>query len=92
MAGGREYSNYQRKLINRYYNHKDSILVVRLQELASELYLAEGKEADRLWVRAEKALAGLNTDPPLPADTVRTILETKDPAKLAELMTTLATR
>ena len=92
MAGGREYSNYQRKLINRYYNHKDSILVTRLQELASELYLAEGKEADRLWTRVEKALAGLDTDPPLPEAQVRTILETRDPAKLAELMNTLATR
>lgn len=92
MAGGREYSNYQRKLINRYYNHKHSILVTRLQEFASELYLAEGKEADKLWARVEKALAGLETDPPLPDARVRAILDTRDPAKLAELMGTLATR
>ena len=92
MAGGREYSRYQEKLIKRYFRHKDTILVTRLQELASEVYLAEGKQADQLWTRIEKALAGLETDPPLPDSRVRTILDARDPAKLAELMNELATR
>jgi len=92
MAGGREYSRYQEKLIKRYFRHKDSILVTRLQELASEVYLAEGKDADRLWVRIEKALAGLETDPPLPEAQVRTVLESRDAAKLATLLNGLAVR
>jgi len=92
MAGGREYSRYQKKIINRYYQHKDTILVSRLQELASELYLAEGKQADQLWTRAERALNGLETEPPLPETRVKAVLDARDPAKLAELLNDLAVR
>jgi len=64
MAGGREYSKTQRKIIDRYYQHEDTIVAQRLGEIVSELFLAVGadKKTDQLWARAEKALArsGLN--------------------------------
>lgn len=64
MAGGREYSGRQRKIIDRYYEHEETIVAQRLGEIVSELFLAIGneKKTARLWARAEKALArsGLN--------------------------------
>lgn len=64
MAGGREYSKTQKKIIDRYYQHEDTIVAQRLGEIVSELFLAIGndKKSNQLWTRAEKALAksGLN--------------------------------
>ena len=36
-----EYSNYQKKVIQNYYQHKDTIVLTRLQELVTDLYLSE---------------------------------------------------
>lgn len=59
MAGGREYSAHQRKIIDRYYQHEDTIVAQRVGEIVSELFLAIGdeKKTNQLWARAEKALA-----------------------------------
>ncbi|MEX0877101.1 MAG: hypothetical protein WD114_06550 [Phycisphaerales bacterium] len=59
MAGGREYSSYQRKIINRYYDNIDTIVITRLGEISTEMVLAAGdeKKLDRLWKRAEQSLA-----------------------------------
>ncbi len=53
MAGKkREYSAYQKKLIKRYYENRDAIDTQRLQELVTEIYLAQGgKKAEKLWER-----------------------------------------
>ena len=39
MAGGQEYSRYQRKVINRYYEHLDTITAQKLGEIVSEIAL-----------------------------------------------------
>jgi hypothetical protein len=39
MAGGREYSSYQKKIINRYYDHLDTITLGKLAEAVGELFL-----------------------------------------------------
>jgi hypothetical protein len=81
MAGDREYTRYQKGIINRYYQHQDTIMARKLGEIVSELYLAEGKAADRLWGRAEKALAQLAAN-----DTrVKKVLQTRDVEGLARL-------
>lgn len=60
MAGGREYSKHQKKIINRYYEHRDTIALNNLGEIVSELALAESDKArERLWKRVETALAHL---------------------------------
>jgi hypothetical protein len=57
MAGGQDYSRYQRKVINRYYEHLDTITAQRLGEIVSELALCtDPKKAERLWGRAKTAL------------------------------------
>ncbi len=63
MAGGREYSSAQRKIINRYYDHIDTIVLTRLAEITTDMALAMGdsKKLDRLWKRAEQALAKVTT-------------------------------
>jgi hypothetical protein len=81
MAGGREYSRYQEKVIKRYYEHRDTIMAQKLGEIVTELYLAEGKKRDRLWERAEKTLEKLREKDAR----VRTILEKRDVEGLARL-------
>ena len=54
------YTKYQQKVIERYYEHKDSIALQRLQELVTELYLAEGKKKrDKHWETIVKNLEKL---------------------------------
>jgi len=45
----KSYTKYQQKVIERYYEHKDSIALQRLQELVTELYLSEGKKRTKHW-------------------------------------------
>lgn len=76
-----EYTAQQKKIITNYYHHLDSILLSRLQEMVSQLYLAETERQRRnLWNRVEKALVKMNIPEP-----VRThILERKDVQTLAK--------
>ena len=53
------YSKYQQKVIERYYEHKDSIALQRLQELVTELYLSEGKKRAKHWETIIKNLEKL---------------------------------
>lgn len=75
-----ERSPYQQKIIKRYYEHRDQILLNRLQELVGELYLADSdRKADNLWKRVDKALVGLKTP-----DSIRThLLQARNPEALA---------
>jgi len=78
------YSSYQKGIIDRYYENMDTIALQSLQELVSEIYLAEtDRKLDRLWERVEKSLAKLN----VPAAVANHILEKRDPAILAKNLT-----
>ncbi|MCO6438282.1 MAG: hypothetical protein J5J06_14400 [Phycisphaerae bacterium] len=80
-----EYSNYQKKLINRYYDRRDEIMLTRLGEIVSELFIAESDaKAGQLWKRAEKAMANLR----IPASVSGHILAQRDPALLARHLRT----
>ncbi|MCA9217978.1 MAG: hypothetical protein KDB27_33135 [Planctomycetales bacterium] len=48
------YSRHQQKIIKNYYDNRESIALQKVQELVTELYLAEGKKRQRHW----KSLAG----------------------------------
>jgi hypothetical protein len=45
----RDYTPYQQKIINRYYNNQDTIQSQRLAELVGELYLSSGKKRQKVW-------------------------------------------
>lgn len=55
-----DYSPHQKKIIDRYYDNRDSIMVGKLSELVTELYLADtDAKRDRLWKRVETAMKNL---------------------------------
>jgi hypothetical protein len=59
-----EYTNYQRGIINRYYNQLDTIALTKLQELVTELYLADSdKKREKLWQRVQQAMTKLKIPP-----------------------------
>ncbi len=61
---GKEYSAYQKDVISRYYENLDTITLNNLQELVSQLYLAESKQKQaKLWERAHKAMLRLKVKP-----------------------------
>jgi hypothetical protein len=62
----RDYTNYQKKVINNYYQNLDTIALTRLQELVSELFLADTEsKRQKLWLRVEQAMEKLAVPAPL---------------------------
>ena len=59
-----EYSKYQTQIIAGYYENLDTIMLQKLGELATDMYLAQTKaKKDRLWQRAHQAMTKLNVPP-----------------------------
>src|SRR5262249_18733310 len=58
-----DYTPYQQKIINRYYDNQDAILRQRLAELVGELFLATDKKRQRTWASIENALQKLGIAP-----------------------------
>jgi hypothetical protein len=77
-----DHTPYQRKIIERYYANLDAIKFQRLSELATELYLAEGKRRDRLWMQVEQSLRKLE----FPEPRIAHLLEKRDPAVLVGIL------
>ncbi|KPK43567.1 MAG: hypothetical protein AMJ65_05445 [Phycisphaerae bacterium SG8_4] len=76
-----EYSQYQKTVISGYYKNLDSIMLQKLSELVTELYLADTKaKQDRLWQRAHKAMTKLKIRPAIVAH----IMEKRDVQVLAK--------
>ena len=75
-----EHTPYQKKIIEGYYEHRDGIMLGKLGEIVTELFLAEsGRKRDQLWTRAEKAMKALS----VPASVVTHILAERKPDTLA---------
>ena len=81
----KKHSNYQKKVIKRYYDNREQIDQQRLSELVTSLYLAEGKRRAKLWKTAEEAMLRLN----VPQSRVEHVLKTDDPTLLAEVVNDL---
>jgi len=59
-----DYSAYQKTVISGYYDNLDTIMLQKLGELVTDLYLADTKaKKDRLWDRAHKAMVKLKVKP-----------------------------
>ena len=77
----KEYSQYQKSVISGYYGNLDTIMLQKLSELVTELYLADTKaKKDRLWQRAEKAMVKLKIPPAI----IDHIMEKQDVEILAK--------
>lgn len=83
MAKGQHLTKHQKGIVNRYYEHRDTIMVTKLAEIVSELYLcADEKKAARLWDRAAAALRATDADPKKSA----AVLAARDVEALAQLV------
>jgi len=59
-----EYSKYQKTVISGYYKNLDTIMLGKLSEMVSELYLAETQtKRAKLWDRVHKAMMKLKVPP-----------------------------
>jgi hypothetical protein len=77
----REYSEYQKKVFSDYYNNLDTIMLQKLSELVTELYLADSQaKKDRLWQRAYKAMVNIRVPPAI----IDHIMQKKDVEILAK--------
>jgi len=77
----KEYSEYQKAVISGYYNNLDTIMLQKLAELVTELYLADTQaKKDRLWQRAHKAMVRLKVPPTI----IDHIMKKRDVEILAE--------
>lgn len=77
----REYTKYQQKIISNYYQNMDTMALQRLQELVTELFLADtDKKRQRLWEQVEKAIEKLDIKPAIK----KHILESRDVQVLAK--------
>ncbi len=86
MAKGQHLTRYQQKIVSRYYEHKDTITAQRLQELVSDIYLAApGKEADKLWKKADAALRSAG----VPPEKVDRVVASRSPERLAAIVNDL---
>jgi hypothetical protein len=81
-------SAHQTRIIRNYYKNRDAIMLQRLGEMVTDLYLAEGKARARIWTRITQALENLEVSP----ERIEHIVASDNPALVADLLTTLMER
>jgi hypothetical protein len=72
-------SNYQDRVIRNYYLNRDEIMLQRLGELVTDLFLAEGKAKTRLWTRVAETLDKLK----VPKDRIQHLVRSDNPTLVA---------
>jgi hypothetical protein len=75
-------SSYQDRVIRNYYQNRDEIMLQRLGELVTDLFLAEGKAKARLWKRVSDALLKLK----VPKDQVQHLVRSDNPTLVANVL------
>ena len=77
-----EYSKYQQKVIKNYYDNQQTLLLQKLGEHVTELYLAVGKARERRWKLIRAVLEKMK----VPASRIEQLQKLDDPAMLAKLL------
>lgn len=77
-----ERTKYQEKIIRNYYQNHDAIVLQRLGEQVTELYLAEGKARTKQWERVQASLEKLK----IPASRIKHLVESDNPSLVAKLL------
>ncbi len=75
-------SYYQQRAIRNYYENQGNILLQRLGDLVTDLYLAEGQARVRLWKRVADTLEKLK----IPKPRVERLVAGDNPALLVDLL------
>jgi len=78
----RDHSEYQKKIIRRFYDNRDQTDQQRLSELVTELYLAEGKKRAKYWQTARDLMTRMNVSP----RRIEHVVNSNDPAILLEVV------
>ena len=79
------HSKYQQRIIKNYYENRDTIALQRVQELVTELYLAEGKKRAKHW----KSLANHLEKLDVKQATIDHLIQQDNPELVANLLQTL---
>ena len=77
-----EYTKHQQNIIKNYYENRDAISLQRLQELVTDLYLAEGKKRQALWKRVVATMQKLE----IPKDRIEHLVKQDRADLLAKLV------
>ncbi|HEY4759977.1 MAG TPA: hypothetical protein VIH42_05295 [Thermoguttaceae bacterium] len=77
-----KHSAHQDRIIRNFYQNQNAIMLQRLGDLVSDLYLAEGKAKNRLWKRVAAALKNLR----VPAQQIEHIVKSDNPMLVANLL------
>jgi hypothetical protein len=75
-------SNYQDRAIRNYYQNRDTIMLQRLGELVTDLFLSEGKAKARLWKRVAEILEKLK----IPKDQIQHLVRSDNPTLVANVL------
>ena len=75
-------SDYQDRVIRNYYQNRDEIMLQRLGELVTDLFLAEGKAKARLWKRVAEMLEKLK----VPKDQIQHLVRSDNPTLVANVL------
>ena len=76
-----DYSEYQKKVIRRFYDNRESGDEQRLAELVTNIFLSSGKKLEKLWTQAEETLVRLR----VPKKRIEHLIKARDPALIAEV-------
>jgi phosphoribosyl-ATP pyrophosphohydrolase len=77
-----ERTKYQANIIKNYYQNQDALMLQKLGEQVTELYLAEGKGRAKVWQRIVGHLEKLK----VPASRIAHLQKTDDPTLVAKLL------
>ncbi len=75
-------SSYQQRAIRNYYENRDAIMIQRLGDLVTELFLAEGKARARIWKRVSSTLEKLK----VPDAQIQHLVQSDNPTLVANLL------
>ncbi len=75
-------TSYQDRIIHNYYQNRDDIMLQRLGELVTDLFLAEGKTKTRLWKRVAEVLEKLK----VPKSEIQHLVRGDNPTLLANVL------
>lgn len=78
-------SSHQQRVIKDYYKNRKALMLQRLGEMVTDLYLAEGKKRAGVWKRIAAALENLN----IPPARIEHLVASDNAALLADLLKTL---
>lgn len=75
-------SNYQDRVIRNYYQNRDTIMLQRLGELITDLFLAEGQARARIWKRVAEILEKLK----IPKTQIQHLVHSDNPTLVANIL------